>query len=117
MMNFVQQCPFENAVNEKLFNKFSKQFYALYKEELEAVKANSVEHLDEEFRDLYQRIGVEVPEDGRVRRSGTRGKRRMKESDEEEEEEEEEAGDKEATEEDEEEQPDDNQEDEVAQNG
>ena len=111
---FAKQCPFENTVNERLFEKLSKRFYGLYKEELEKIKSTGVEFLDEEFIDIYQRIGVDVPEDGEVRRSKSRGKRRAKESDEEEQEQDEDA-DEDALEEDEE--PDENQEGEVAQNG
>ena len=89
----------------------------MYKESLEKIKSAGVEFLDEEFRDIYQRIGVDVPEDGEVKRSKSRSKRRAKESDREEPEQDEDSdeADKEAAEEDEE--PDENHEGEVAQNG
>ena len=60
--------------------------------------SKSGEYLDDEFRDVYQRIGVDVPEEGEdgsrrvsgLKRARARGKRRVEESDEEEEEESEE---------------------------
>jgi len=79
----VQQCPFENVVNDKLFEKLMKKFNALYKTELDVVKASPEDYLDDEFRDVYQRIGVEIPEDGEMRKSRKHGKRRAMESDQE----------------------------------
>jgi condensin complex subunit 3 len=119
LLNFVfrllvKQCPFENVVNEKLFDKFSKRFNGLYKEGLEEIKSAGAEFLDEEFRDIYQRIGVDVPEDGEVRGSRSRGKWRAKESDGDAQEPDKEP-DEEAAEEDEEE-PGENEEGEVIQN-
>lgn len=105
-----KQCPLENVVNEKLFDKFSKRFYRLYEEELEGIKSAGLKYLDEEFRDIYQRIGVDVPEDGEVKRSRSRGKCRVNSSDEEEEEQEE-------VDEDEDEQPHGDEESDVTQNG
>lgn len=99
---------------EKLFDKFKKRFTTTFTEEIKAIEPR--EYVDDEFRDIYQRIGVEVPgerEDGASRRA--KGKRRAMDDDDddddEEEEEEEEveaeqeegpekAGDEEAEEED-----------------
>ena len=76
----IKKCPLENAPNEKLFDKFTKRFNGLYNDELEEIKSDRGQYLDDEFVDIYQRIGVDVPEDGEVKRS-SRGKKRMKESD------------------------------------
>ena len=80
LKRFIKQCPLENAPNKKLFDKFTKRFNGLYNDGLEEIKSDRGQYLGDEFRDIYQRIGVDVPEDVEVKRS-SRGKKRMKESD------------------------------------
>lgn len=81
----MKQCPFENSANEKLFTKFKDKFYDLFEKGLRDIKPK--DFLDEEFRDIYQRIGVDVPEEDEAEaprvRSPSRGQRREKESDDE----------------------------------
>ncbi|KAJ3509746.1 hypothetical protein NLJ89_g5062 [Agrocybe chaxingu] len=107
-----EQCPFENSANEKLFERFKTKFSTLFEKELKEI--NPQEYLDDEFRDIYQKMGVDVPEegeDGQVRRRSRakaqgKGKRKTwshEDEEDEEDEEEEEEEEEEATEENEEE--------------
>lgn len=60
----------------------------MFEKEIDTI--NPREFIDDEFRDIYQRIGVDVPEegdDGRIR-ARSRGKRKTRQRDEEEEDEE-----------------------------
>ncbi|CAA7257465.1 unnamed protein product [Cyclocybe aegerita] len=91
-----EQCPFENSANEKLFGRFKTKFSTLFEKELKEIDPQ--EYLDDEFRDVYQKMGVDVPEegeDGQVRRRSrskakSKGKRKAWSDDEEDEEDEEE---------------------------
>jgi condensin complex subunit 3 len=82
----LKQCPLENSANEKLFNKFRNRFYGLFGKELQQIKPK--DYLDEEIRDIYQRIGVDVPDEDEADapcrvRSRSAGKRKAQESDDE----------------------------------
>ena len=80
---FFQQCPFENSAIEKIFDRFKNRFSGIFVKELKNIDPR--QYVDDEFRDIYQRIGVDVPgegDDGRIR-SRSRGKRRAKDDDEE----------------------------------
>lgn len=57
-----QQTPFENAAVGKLFGRFKDRFSKLFADELREI--DPTQYLDQEFCDLYQQIGVEVPEAG-----------------------------------------------------
>ncbi|PPQ76775.1 hypothetical protein CVT24_010736 [Panaeolus cyanescens] len=117
--NHEDQCPFENATIEKLFDKFRKRFMTMFEEELKSIDPR--QFIDDEFRDIYQRIGVEVPgerEDGASRRA--KGKRRAKDDDDDDEEEEDEEEEEEAgvsEEEDEQEQEEEEEEEKAADGG
>jgi condensin complex subunit 3 len=81
---FFQQCPFENSAIEKIFDRFKNRFSSVFVKELKSIDPR--QYVDDEFRDIYQRIGVDVPEegdDGNVRHR-SRGKRRVKDDEEEE---------------------------------
>lgn len=83
----LQQCPFENSAIEKIFDRFKNRFSNIFVKELKNIDPR--QYIDDEFRDIYQRIGVDVPgegDDGRIR-SRSRGKRRAKDDDDDEEEE------------------------------
>ena len=58
----VQQTPFENAAVGKLFGRFKDRFSKLFAEELRDI--DPTQYLGQEFCDIYQQIGVEVPEAG-----------------------------------------------------
>ena len=58
----LQQTPFENAAVGKLFGRFKDRFSKLFANELGDI--DPTQYLDQEFCDIYQRIGVEVPEAG-----------------------------------------------------
>ena len=58
----VQQTPFENAAVGKLFGRFKDRFSKLFADELKDI--DLTQYLDQEFCDIYQQIGVEVPEAG-----------------------------------------------------
>lgn len=93
-MKRIKQCPLENTTNERLFEKFRKRVEGEFVEELEEVRNLEGEEEDEEVREVYRRIGVDVPgerEDGdglrRVpakTRARQRGRARRGESEEEE---------------------------------
>ena len=89
----MKQCPLENATNEKLFEKFRKRVEAEFVEELEEVRNLEGEEEDEEVREVYRRIGVDVPgereDGGGVRKVGAKAKVRARRGESEEEEEEE----------------------------
>ncbi|KIM46792.1 hypothetical protein M413DRAFT_23143 [Hebeloma cylindrosporum] len=84
------QCPFENSAIDKIFDRFKNRFSSIFVKELKSIDPK--QYIDDEFRDIYQRIGVDVPgegDDGNIRRR-SRGKRRAKDDDDDDEEEEEE---------------------------
>ena len=58
----VQQTPFENAAVAKLFGRFKDRFSKLFADDLRDI--DPTQYLDQEFCDIYQQIGVEVPEAG-----------------------------------------------------
>lgn len=58
----LQQCPFENPSIEKIFDRFKNRFSTVFADELK--KINPLEYVDDDFRDVYQRIGVDVPAEG-----------------------------------------------------
>jgi len=84
----MKQCPLENATNERLFEKFRKRVEGEFVEELEEVRNLEGEEEDEEVREVYRRIGVDVPgereDGGGVRRAGVKARARRGESEEEE---------------------------------
>lgn len=74
---------------EKIFDKFRNRFVATFDKELEEIDAT--QYMDDEMRDLYQRIGMDAPKEGEGgsrRRSRARGKQRSRDDNEEDEEEE-----------------------------
>jgi condensin complex subunit 3 len=58
----LQQTPFENAAVGKLFGRFKDRFSKLFANELKDI--DPTQYLDQEFCDIYQQIGVEVPDAG-----------------------------------------------------
>ncbi|KAF8814695.1 ARM repeat-containing protein [Phlegmacium glaucopus] len=72
-----EQCPFENTSIEKIFDRFKNRFLKVFADELKEI--NPLEYVDDEFRDVYQRIGVDVPAEGdkEDRSSRSRGKRKV----------------------------------------
>ena len=79
-------------MNEKLFEKFKKRVEGEFAEELEEVRNLEGEEEDEEVREVYRRIGVDVPGEreggGGVRRVGAKARARARARREESEEEE-----------------------------
>ncbi|KIK06440.1 hypothetical protein K443DRAFT_674418 [Laccaria amethystina LaAM-08-1] len=57
-----QQTPFENAAVGKLFGRFKDRFSKLFANELKDI--DPTQYLDQEICDIYQQIGVEVPDAG-----------------------------------------------------
>lgn len=72
-----QQCPFENTSIEKIFDRFKNRFLKVFADELKNI--NPLEYVDDDFRDIYQRIGVDVPAEGdnEGRSSRSRGKQKV----------------------------------------
>ena len=58
----LQQCPFENASIEKIFDRFKSRFSKVFAEELKTI--NPLDYVDEEFQETYRWIGVDVPGEG-----------------------------------------------------
>ncbi|KAF4618520.1 hypothetical protein D9613_009993 [Agrocybe pediades] len=86
LSNHEDQAPFENSAIERIFDRFKNKISSMF--EKEAKEIDPQEYIDEEFRDIYQRIGVDVPgegDDGKAR-SRARGKRRAQKDEEEEQE-------------------------------
>ncbi|KAF8875410.1 nuclear condensing complex subunit [Gymnopilus junonius] len=88
-----EQTPFDNSAVEKIFDRFKDRFSKMFEKEIDGI--NPQDFIDDEFRDIYQRIGVDVPEEGddgriRARAKGKRKARQRDENDEEEEEDDEE---------------------------
>lgn len=72
----LQQSPFENPSIEKIFDRFKNRFSKVFADELKTI--NPLEYVDEEFREVYQWIGVDVPteDDDEDRSSRSRGKQK-----------------------------------------
>jgi len=75
----LQQCPFENPSIEKIFDRFKNRFSKAFTDELKEI--DPLEYVDDDFRDIYQRIGVDVPAkgDNEDRGSRSRGKQKVAE--------------------------------------
>ncbi len=56
----MQQCPLNNATMERSVNKFRGTLAKLFVEELENMDLNAM--LDDDIRELYEFIGVDVPD-------------------------------------------------------
>ncbi len=57
----MQQCPLNNATMERSVNKFRGTLAKLFAEELENMDLNAM--LDDDIRELYEFIGVDVPDE------------------------------------------------------
>ncbi|KAH9478497.1 Condensin complex subunit 3 [Psilocybe cubensis] len=105
LSNHEEQAPFENVAVEKIFDRFKNKFTTMFEKELKEI--DPLQYADDEFIDLYQRIGVDAPEqgyDGKVRfRSKNKRGALMVEEEDEDDEEEEEGDEEEEVDEDEEE--------------
>lgn len=58
--DFTQQCPFNDASLDKMFNKFRSRFTQIFAQELRRI--NPRQYQDEEFHKLYEFIGVDIPD-------------------------------------------------------
>lgn len=54
------QCPFNDASLDKMFNKFRSRFTQIFAQELRRI--NPRQYQDEEFHKLYEFIGVDIPD-------------------------------------------------------
>jgi condensin complex subunit 3 len=59
---FTQQCPFNDASLDKIFNKFHSNFTQIFAKDLHHINPGQPEYQDEEFHTLYDFIGVDIPD-------------------------------------------------------
>ena len=60
-----------------MFDRFKNQFSKVFAEELKSI--NPLEYVDDEFQEIYQWIGVDIPAEGddENRSSNSRGKQKL----------------------------------------
>ncbi|KAM6503310.1 Nuclear condensing complex subunit [Amanita muscaria] len=68
-----QQCPLNDPALDKIFGRFKDRIYKLFSGDLE--KLNADYFMDDEFSQLYQYIGIDMPNEGHEARRGRRATR------------------------------------------